>query len=418
MSNQKINREYLNWLSRASNFLGTNLSYTLRGGSILTLSNVTSVIVNFSLAFFFARFLSKEVYGTYSYILAWISVLGIFALPGMDTAVIQSVSRGFESSLILGLKKKLRYGILGTLTALIVGGYYLYNGNQVLSTVFFISAVFIPLLNSFQIYNAYLLGKKEFKTSAFYGIIGQIFIALVLISVIYFTHNIIYIVGAYILVNVLPNFIFFTITKIKANHLESQKDEGIIAYAKHLSFINVVSVFTSYFDQFLAFHFLGPINLATYVFATSPPEQIKGLFKGLPDLILPKFSQRSEEEVKKTMWRKIIILSAFTFVIVGIYIALAPWFYKIFFPRYIDSVFLSQIFALSMLNTPPVLIISALSAHKKIKRLYMFNIVSPVFQILAMVILTPLYGLIGLVAARIIGRTFNSLIALIIYYKS
>ena len=418
MSNQKLNKEYLNWLSKASNFLGTNLSYTLRGGSILTLSNFISVIVNFSLAFFFARFLSKEVYGTYSYILAWISVLGIFALPGMDTAVIQSVSRGFESSLVLGLKKKLRYGIWGTLAALIMVGYYLYNGNQILSTAFFVSAAFIPLLNSFQIYNAYLLGKKEFKTSAFYGIIGQIFIAFVLISAIYFTNNIIYIVGAYILANVLPNFVFFIITKLKANNLESRKDEGIIAYAKHLSFINVVSIFTSYLDQFLAFHFLGPANLATYAFATSPPEQIKGLFKGLPDLILPKFSQRSEEDIKKTMWRKIIILSVFTVMVVGVYIALAPWFFKIFFPRYIDSVFLSQIFALSLLNTPPVLIIGALSAHKKIKKLYLFNIISPIFQISVMVILTPLYGLIGLITARIIGRTFNSLLALGIYYKS
>ena len=107
-------------LDKASEFLKTDLLYTLKGGSFLTLGNLTSVAANFALAFFFARLLPKEVYGTYSYILAWISVLGIFALPGMDKAIIQSVSNGFESSFVLGLKKKIQYGFLGTLAALIL----------------------------------------------------------------------------------------------------------------------------------------------------------------------------------------------------------------------------------------------------------------------------------------------------------
>lgn len=413
----KLREKIKNIFNRISDLLGTNVAYVLKGGSALTLNNFFSVAANFALAFFFARLLPKEVYGTYSYILAWISVLGIFALPGMDTAIIQSVSRGFESSLVLGLKKKIRYGVWGTLAALIIGGYYLYNGNQTLAIVFFISAAFIPFLSSFQIYNAYLLGKKEFKTSAIYGIIGQIFIALILITAIYLTHNIIYIISAYIFATILPNILFFVKTKIKAVKTAAQQDAGITTYAKHLSLINVISIVTPYIDQFLAFNFLGPANLAIYAFATAPPEQIKGFFKVFSDLSLPKFSERSEEELKKTMTRKIIIWSVFVALIVGIYIILAPLLYKIIFPRYIDAVFLSQIFALSLLNAPPTFIISALSAHKKVKKLYLFNIVSPIFQILAMAVLTPLYGLMGLVVARIIGRTFNSLLALGIYYK-
>jgi len=412
----EIREKIKNWLNRVSDFLGLNIAYIIKGGSALTLNNFFSVAANFALAFFFARLLPKEIYGTYSYILAWISVLGIFALPGMDTAVIQSVARGFESSLVLGLKKKMRYGIWGTLAALLIGGYYLYNGSQILATVFFVSAIFIPFLNSFQIYNAYLVGKKEFKTLAFYGITGQIFTALVLIAAIYLTNNIVYIISTYIFANILPNIFFFIKTKIKAAKTPLQNDPGILAYAKHLSLINVISMVTPYIDQFLAFHFLGPANLATYALATAPPEQIKGLLKGLSDLALPKFSERSEGELKKTMTKKIIILSVFVALVIGIYIVLAPLFYKIVFPRYVDAVFLSQIFALSILNAPPTLIMGALSAHKKIKKLYLFNIISPLFQILAMVILTPLYGLMGLVMARIIGRTLNSFLALGIYY--
>jgi len=405
------------WIRTTSGFLGINIAYILKGGSFLTLGNIVSAAVNFVLAFFFARLLPKEIYGTYGYILAWVSVFGIFALPGMDNAVIQSVSRGFESSFISGWKSKVKYGFMGTVASLLIGAYY-NNGNQTLSLAFFAAAIFIPFLNGFQIYNAYLLGKKEFKTSAYYTISGQLFIALTLITALYLTNNIVYLISAYLIANFIPNFVFFTRTKLKARLSVSEEDAGLTNYAKHLSLINVVSIIASYLDQFLAFHFLGPANLANYAFATAPPEQIKGLFKGLPDLALPKFSERSEEELKKTMWRKILILSVFTILIVAAYIILAPWFYKIFFPRYVDAVFLSQIFALSLLNTPPSLIIGALTAHKKIKKLYLFNIISPLFQIIIMAVLASLYGLIGLIIARIVARTFNTLLSLGIYYKS
>ncbi len=410
--------KFKTWSNRASAFLKIDVVYAFKGGTFLSFGNFFSVAANFALAFFFARLLPKEIYGTYSYILAWISVLGIFALTGMDTAVIQSVSRGFESSLIIGLKKKIKYGFLGTLAALLIGAYYFYNDSQTLALAFFIGAAFIPFLNGFQIYNAYLVGKKEFKTSAYYAIAGQIFIASVLITTIFLTKNIIYIVATYLLANFLPNLFFFIRTKLKMKPQTGENDKEISAYGKRLSLINIFSVVASYIDQFLAFHFLGPANLATYAFAISPPEQVKGFFKGLSDLILPKFSERSEEELKKTMTRKIIILTIFTAFVVGIYILLAPLFYKIFFPRYLDAVFLSQIFALSMLNTPPGLIIGALTAHKKIKELYIFNTVSPLFQILTLAILTPLYGLMGLILARVIARTFTTVVSLVIYYKT
>lgn len=404
-------------LAGVSELLGINLAYSLKGGLFLTLGNFFVTLANFALAFFFARILPKEIYGTYSYVLAWISVFGIFALPGMDSAVIQSVSRGFENSLILGLKKKIQYGFLGTLASLIIGAYYFYNQNPTLGMAFFIAAAFVPFLTGFQIYNSFLLGKKEFRASATYLVIDQIFSSAVLITTLFLTKNIAYLVSAYLFSNLLPNLFFFFLVKRKVGP-PNGRDSEVAAYGKHLSFISVISTVASYLDQFLAFHFLGPAELATYAFATSPSEQIKGFFKSIPDLALPKFSERTEEDLKKTMKRKILILSALTIATVGAYIVLAPWFYKIFFPRYLDAVFLSQIFSLSLLNTPSVLIAGALTAHKKIKKLYLFNIVSPVFQIVIMAVLTPLWGLAGLIWARVTARTFNTFLSLFIYYRS
>ena len=48
------------WLGRASKFLKTDIIYTLKGGSFLTLGNIVSVIANFALAFFSPVFCQKK----------------------------------------------------------------------------------------------------------------------------------------------------------------------------------------------------------------------------------------------------------------------------------------------------------------------------------------------------------------------
>ena len=117
----------------------------------------------------------------------------------------------------------------------------------------------------------------------------------------------------------------------------------------------------------------------------------------------------------KNKYIKLFILGV---IVVGGYILLAPYFFSMFFPKYGQSVLLSQIFSISMLNVTAIAPGVYLMAKKKTKELYYSNAIISVFQIISMGILTYLLGLWGLVIARVITRLFSPLITIYYYNKT
>jgi O-antigen/teichoic acid export membrane protein len=132
-----------------------------------------------------------------------------------------------------------------------------------------------------------------------------------------------------------------TIKKLKPN---SKTELGTISYGKHLSLMGVIGLVAGQIDKILIFHFLGAAELAIYSIAIAPPEQIKALLKNIKNLALPKFSEKSISEIKKTIYQKMAKLFLILIFIVGIYWFIAPYIFKMFFPQYLESLFYSQIF--------------------------------------------------------------------------
>jgi O-antigen/teichoic acid export membrane protein len=191
--------------------------------------------------------------------------------------------------------------------------------------------------------------------------------------------------------------------------LTSNKKEGkkTISYGKHLTVMDALNNIAAYLDKILVFHFIGPIELAVYSFATAPPEQIKGLLKNIEPLALPKLATKTKREVKKTILSKSLKFGLFVAVGVIAYILLSPLLYKIFFPKYIESVFYSQIFSISLIGMIGTPIHIALQSQMAKKQLYQFNIYTSLIQITLMSFLLYFYGLLGLILARVITRFIN-----------
>ena len=150
--------------------------------------------------------------------------------------------------------------------------------------------------------------------------------------------------------------------------------------------------------------------MAIYSFAIIPPEQLKGFLKNISSLALPKLSTKTIKEIKNTISRKMIILGLFVGIGIIIYIFLAPYFYKIFFPQYLESVFYSQIFSISLITIITILPETALRAKMAKKQLYQLNFFSPIIQIILLFLFINLYGLLGVILARVIWRFVNSII--------
>lgn len=404
-------------LIRLQKFTKTDMIYLAKGSFWLSVGSFFGTFSSFLLAVAFANLLTKSSYGEYNYVLTVASILAVATLNGMDTAIIQTVATGYKKFVRDALKVKLRWGLLASLASAILALYYYLQGNNNFAISFAIAAVFVPIMESFSLTEGYLHGQKLFSESSKYRMISRISNLAIMTLALFLTKS--------VPVLILVYFISWSIIRITAYKIFTRKyppneltDPQAISYGKHLSVVNIISVIANQIDKVFIFQYLGPVDLAIYSFAMKPVEQFKGIFKIVNELALPKFSEKDKEIVKKTLPKKMAIFAAVIVVVIAIYIPLAPIFFRIFFPAYTDSVFLSQLLSISLLTTPLLLIVSYFFANRMVKELYTYNIAISVVQIILVFVLTYYYGLIGAVLARIIFRFFNMGLSIVMLRRS
>ncbi len=396
-------------LRSSERYTKTDMVYLTRGGFWLTFGQGIASLASFLLAIGCAHFLPKEVYGQYKYIISVAAIITTFTLTGLGSAVVQSTAIGFFGTLRKAFWINLKWSVFMILGSLIGAVYYIINENYELGISLIIIAIVSPLLKSFELYDAYLGGRKDFKRSSIFNSIEDTLSAVFIFIAILLTNNVIIIVGVYFISNMLMKAYFYR--KIdKEIPKNSSIDYDAFRYGKHLSFINIWLNISGQIDKILIFHYLGAIELAIYAFSTAIPRQVRSFIGMLGPLAMPKLAERSADEIKKSVPKKFLTSLFILGPIVIIYIISAPYIYKVFFPQYMDSVFYSQIYAtfiLLMGNLSEV----ALSAKKAVKEKYIISISVSIFNTVLMFIMLHFYGALGVVLSIVITKYLGSLLS-------
>jgi len=397
-------------LRGSEDFFKTDMIYLTKSGSWLSLSQGIAMLAGFFISIAFANLFPKESFGTYKFILSMVAILGLFSLTGIGTAVTQAVARDNGGSLRQGFRINLKWSIGVVLGGLGFSIYYYINGNTLLAFSFLLAGLLSPLTASASLYGAYLMGKKDFRRSAFYSIIRNTVPALALILALFLTKSLGIIIVVYFVVGALVPLFLYYITKRAYQNENKKEDPEIVSYSGHLSVMSLIGNIANFLDKILIFHYLGAVPLAIYAFAIAPVEQLQGGKKILATLIMPKISQRPFEELQKSGPRKALLLTVYALGLAFLWVIFAPYFYKFFFPQYLDSVFYSQIYSFTLLAVSGTIFNETLIAHKKQRELYLHRTIVPIVQIVLFFILLPLYGLMGLVITHVIMRSFSGIL--------
>lgn len=408
-------------------FLRTDVRYLLKGTFWLSVSRVVGVGVAFGLSILYARYLSKELYGDYRYVMNVMGALGIFALPGMATIILQSVARGFEGTFRRGsfLIFFSSFGI--SLISFGIAVWFYARGDTALAAGFLIAALLVPFAEGLGNWRAYFDGRKEFQkktgfniaSNVFYGILMGGIIALIIAFDIAPLFALTLLVAAYFLGHGIPNILAYRST-LRIVQKTAPIEPGAIRYGFHLSFLDAPATIANYLDGILLYQLLGPTSLAVYSFALAPTEQIKG-FLGLsaavaaPKLFARTATREETNDLKRTLTFKILRSILFTGALVGLYVLFAPWFYHTFFPAYQEAILFSQILSLSLLLFPLGLFNTALKAEGNLRKVTIYQLSAPLVQIVAFVFLIPFFGIWGAVVGRLIGRLTTHLLAFFLF---
>ena len=408
-------------------FLQTDVRYLARSTAWLSMGSVIGTAVAFILSLAYARYISKDVYGSYRFILSVIGMAGIFSLPGMSTAIIRAAARGYEGTFRKGSRfiflSSIGISVVGFITAL----YYFTQGNTAIAYSLCAASLFVPFVEGLGNWRGYLDGKQAFKKKTLYNAAAHILYGvgmLATIAYIYlynppFTISIPLLTFAYFFSHALPNLILHKII-IRRIPKNAPQEESAITYGMHLSLSTAPSTLATYIDSVLLYAYLGPAALAVYSFAIAIPEQIKSLMGNAATVTFPKLAIHTNASIsngslQQTLPSKLFRASLFTGIVVLGYVILAPILYNFFFPRYIESIPYSQVFALSLILFPFGVFGDALKAEGNVKKIYLHSVGSPLLQIIALAILIPSFGLWGAIAGRVIGRFLNHLFSYVLF---
>lgn len=399
-----------NTLRKLEFYTKTDMIYLASGGFWLNLNFVISSGFAFILSISLAYFVPKEVYGTYQYLLSLSAIFTAFSLTGINSAITQSVARGYEGSLVDTIKPQLKWGLLSSLAAFTTAGYYFYHSSTILGLSLIVIGIFLPIINTTNTYTAFYIGRKDFKKNFIYSNFFNFIYTIVLTITVILTKNPLLIILSYFITNSIINTFLFIYT-IKTSKINDRIDSDTIPYAKHLSLMSVISVVANKIDGIMVFQFLGPTSLALYTFAKIVPEKIGGAFKSVASIAFPKFSTKEKHEINSNLLYRTALFAIVTLIASGIYILIAPILFNTFFPKYIESIPYSQVFSLSLIGAAASLPNYALMSQKLKRELYIISTVNPILQLIILTIMLYFWGIWGLIYSKIISSFIYLLVS-------
>lgn len=407
---QKI-YQFLKWSEK---YTGTDMVYVVKGSFWWIFGKICVSLISLAITMAFARWLPKETYGVYGYFFSVIAILSIFALPGMDTALIRTVAQGYERMIFLCAKTKFKWALIGSGICFFISLWYFLYQNFILGISFLIAAIFLPFINALDLFLSFWQGKKRFDIQSKDLIILNLSSALILIPVIFLTDNLILIILAYFASYTFFKAIFFKITLKKVKNQATEKET--LSYGKHLTLMQIASVFGDNIDKIIIWQFLGPIAVAIYSFAQIPILKIGELIP-ISSLALPKLSEKNIKEIKKNLLKKFSKLFLVSIPLALFFILAAPYLYKILFPAYLESIPYFQVLALTLIFSPFTLLTASLTTEMKKKELYIIQFAAHFLQIILFLALIPFYGIWGTIFAILTAQFFGNLLILYFFKK-
>lgn len=403
----------LNGLSRTLNI---DVHYFVKSGFWTYFGYGGSVLLRMILLVIFARFADKGFYGEYQFVSTVLWVLVLFSMPGMDTSIVQSVARGYESSLISGTRAKLRWSLLGSAALVCVSLYFKYVSPRPFWNVFLALVVFFPLWSAGSTIMAYYRGKEQFDKAAFYEIFVGILTTIASIVAFLLTKSLLVIFVASTIIGILVFEIMYSRLLCRIKPLPV--DEHVVSYGRHVTFMTAINFVAPYADRFAITYIAGYEGLAVYSIATSIPMTLSFCGKLLSTLLLPKLSRGHDSHVhsiKKLFWW----FSLAALIMTGVVILLMPWLIPFLFSdEYVEAVRYSQAALLYLVFFIPTSVLySVFQGKKAVKLLYAYNLGIGITDLALLAVMVPLYGIWGAILTKVILGFLGFVFLVIAFYR-
>ena len=390
----------IDWLEKK---MRTDIRYLLRSGFWTSLHYFLNVSVGLVTTIALANLLDKEILGTYQFILATGGILSVLTLSGIGTALTRAVARGNDGILPYAVLQKLKWNVFIALAGGLVASYYFWQGDTTLGLAFLIIGACAPVIEGFQLYEPYLVGKKAFRELVTIGFWRKPLPLVAILTTLLFTQHIVLLVGAYYIAHALSVLaVYYTVRKKYTAQYKT--DTELVPYSRHLSVLKIIGAINAHFDKIVIWHFLGPAAVATFTIAQITVRYTVGLLNNIATVAVPKFAESKLDILQKTLPGKVVRFSVLMSIGLLAYWLAAPFVFQIIFPTYHDSIFISQILALVFVIAPFKLFSHAAAAQKLLRHQYLSSAFVLILTLTTLPLLIWYFGILGAAIAYVLNQ--------------
>lgn len=407
---QRLKHKLYLILRWSEKYTKTDMVYLMTGNFWLLGGRAFNIVLGMLLTLAFANFLDPTSFGVYKYVLALAGLLGALSLGGLPQAINRATAIGHENALPGVARINFWWSLPAALIALGISIWYFGNGNTTLGGGLLLIAVTTPFMNNFGLAKGLFLGKKDFQTLFLMNLPRSTLSIAALIGALLLTHDVLIILAVYFISNYLASWTGYRLALRKYQIKDDPTHvKETMTYGKHLSAMGTVSQLIGNLDQLLLWHAAGPVALATYTFSLAPIREIRNFSENVNPLLFPKYAVKTVEEMKQSAPLRMKQLLLVSVTVALIYIAAAPYMFKLLFPQYIGAVFASQLLALGLAFQPRNIVETMIYAQGSVSVRYVTTFVTQGAKVLLWVVMIPLWGLMGAVWAILISDSIGAL---------
>lgn len=391
-------------IERLQKALGIDVRYYLSGGGYLLVSHWVPPILLILSTWFLTSYLPKEAYGAYSYIQSLLGMLIVFTLPGYYNAVLRSSARGRDGALLVSVRRRLLFSLIGSLILIGVAIYYWHTGDLLRAKGCLVGSGFLGLVHGLDDFRAFLNGKKQYAQYAAYHISLQFAITAVTIATLLLSRNFLVVLAANLATRGAGQVLCVIGAAKSRENDDLEKD--FTQFGNRLSVFAALGSLSFYLDGVLIGSLMPLAVMADFNLAGKLAMPLRNFGVIINRLIFPKMvKKKGRAFALKTFYKAFYLAVVLSFVGVVFYFAL-PYVLTWFFPKYESCRSYAALMMFSELISVMVIYLETyyLSQEKYHRTYYVMNVIRPVSILVLLPLLFMMWGVYGAIAAKLVVR--------------
>ena len=397
------------------------IKYFFKKAFVLNFASAVKMLVFFFFNIFLIKTLDMKEYGIYKYFMTFIPFVRVFSFPSYGVAARRDVARNKYGLYWVAFKKRMLFSLISILFLLVLGLYYYFSGNTLITYLSLITAVFFIPWHTYDYFKSFFLGRGEFKKISILGMGADVLfllVFLILINVSSHTGVIEIFLMQALIYSIFNIYIFYLVLKMFPKENKEKGDS--LKVGKKLGLSNIILIGASNVDNLILKFFVPFSEIAIYSGAVVFVSVFKAMNKNFNVSFFPVFANKKTVSEAFYLIKKRLLISHIITFVFGIF-----FYYTL---PYLGELILPEKYALSV-NYAAILIFfvvvfefqsqtlkNILESQAKINSRFWALISLSVIRVTTMLICSALGGVSLLVKGKAVLYFFSLLVWYIMIY--